>query len=1072
MTLSAAVPPATPQVSAVLVVHDGEAWLPESLDAIAAQTRPPERLVVVDLGSSDGSLEVVRAHHAVHEAVGDVVVTAVGTRLGFGEAVRRALQAPGAERADSVREWLWLLHDDTAADPTALERLLESVRRSPSVGVAGPKVVQWQDTRRLVGLGHQVTRSGRRIDAPAFGEADQGQYDTRSDVLAVSTTGMLVRREVFEDLRGFDRAFEQSGADLDFGWRAQLAGWRVIVVPQARVRDAAAGRDGEREGGPGRTGADRVDHRVERVLERRAARRVALTRCSPFAAPFLALWVLLSSVVGAFVLLLLKRPRHAWSELADIGSLVRPLGSVGARWRFRRGQRLRRRDLSSLFVGPGAALRLTWDRVQDALTPEHISRAEGPAVAPESGPVAEESEDLAVLPASVPQRMATHPGTLAVLACAVLAAVTFRAPLGQGLLDARGAGLAGGELAAVATDSSGLWHLFRDSWHGAGLGSSIDAGPQIGVLAALTWLVERIPYVADGRSPASVAVAWLLLAAMPLSALTAYLAGRVATRARWGRALLALAWGSSGVLLAALSEGRLSLVVAHILLPPVIAGFASAARGSGTFTATFATALAAAAVGAFVPAFLVVTVLAAVALLLAGPGLARRSHALVLAVVPVALLGPWVQRFADDPRLLATGAGLLDVGPGSAPSWQVALGQPDGGRPLLGALFAPVLLAAVIALARRSGSLARAAALNGLGATALVGLAGALAAPRLVVGQALADSGESTIATLWTGVGLDLYVAAVLAVALAGWHGLGHLLGEARWGWRPVLAVAVCAGLACAVASGGAITSWQGLGALSVGNDSLPAVAVDQATGPEANRLLVLVPAQDHLDARLVGNEPGQLMRDVAQPLTVTDPGLGAVVATLASGAGALPGGAGARLADQGVGFVSLRADAASPLARVLDASAGLTRLGSTADQTLWRVLARPSTSGAGPVQPARVRVVGPAGEPLQSVRVSGPHGALDAALPAGPQGRRVVFAEAPEWAAAAVVTFEGVRLSPVSPKGTPTYALPSTRGHLVADLPPSHPRWFAAQLALLGLVVFLSIPFGTRRSRRRSWRP
>src|SRR6476646_3263252 len=121
-------------------------------------------------------------------------------------------------------------------------------------------------------LGIQITRTGRRLASPARGEADQGQYDNRADVLAVSTSGMLVRRSVWDDLGGFDPAFVEHGADLDFGWRAQLAGHRVIVVPGAVVRDASAGLDGARPGGA-----------RPRELERRgrrAARQVTLGRSS------------------------------------------------------------------------------------------------------------------------------------------------------------------------------------------------------------------------------------------------------------------------------------------------------------------------------------------------------------------------------------------------------------------------------------------------------------------------------------------------------------------------------------------------------------------------------------------------------------------------------------------------------------------------------------------------------------------------------------------------------------------------------------------------------------------------
>ena len=499
---------------------------------------------------------------------------------------------PTNPAAPTGPEWVWVLDDTVAPMPTALLRLVEAVRRSRSVGMAGPKVVRWENPRLLVELGRQVTRAGRRVDAPTFGEADQGQYDTRTDVLAVGTAGMLVRREVYEELDGFEPAFAAAGADLDLGWRAQLAGQRVVVVPGAVVRRTRSAA--ERQAGPLAT----------RLAERRAARRVALTRCSPLAVPLLVVWLLLGSVLSAIGLLLVKRPQHAWAEISDIGALGRPFSSAAARWRFRQTKTVRRRHLTGLFVGSGAALGATWDRVQDAVVPERTRTGQlhaGDAASAEPGPVAEEAEALTGLPPSLPQRIATHPGFLAVLVCAALSAVTFRNALSEGVLDARGPGFAGGELYAVATSSDGLWHLFRDSWHGAGFGNALDVSPfdrralradLAGRVAAvrLGWPQpgERHDVLADPGRDAALG-------------LTAYLAARVATRARWARGLVALAWGTSGVLTAALTQGRVSVVVAHILLPLVVVGFGAALKRDGTWTATFAGALATGLLGVFVP---------------------------------------------------------------------------------------------------------------------------------------------------------------------------------------------------------------------------------------------------------------------------------------------------------------------------------------------------------------------------------------------------------------------------------------------------------------------------------------
>ncbi len=473
------VTPAVSSISAVLVVHNGSTWLAECLDALATQSTPPDRLVIVDVASTDTSVAIATAHQAVRRAVPEVTVLGLDQVVPTGVAIDAGIAAlPAAQ----VGEWVWVLHDDTAPDATALARLAEAVRRSPSVGIAGPKIVAWQDPRLLVELGVQITRTGRRIALP---------------------------------LRG-DRSFDQYGADLDLGWRAQLAGHRVIVVPGAVVRDASALLDGERPGGP-------RPAEVERRT-RLATRQVALARCSPLVAPFLALWMALSAVVSSVTLLVAKRPRQAWRELADIAALTHPVAIQGARWRGRHTKRLRRADLATLFVPPGAAARTTIDHIQDAITPERTQRQRESSLLAETGPVADESESLHVLPASLPRRIIGHPGFLAVVVTLVATLAAWRAAIGAGALSVTNTGLAGGQLRAVTTGSEGLWHAFRDAWHGAGLGTGTESGPYLALLAGITWLAERLPGVAESRSPAGVSIAWLLFLAPVLSTWFAYLA--------------------------------------------------------------------------------------------------------------------------------------------------------------------------------------------------------------------------------------------------------------------------------------------------------------------------------------------------------------------------------------------------------------------------------------------------------------------------------------------------------------------------------------------------------------------
>src|SRR5437763_4866343 len=109
-------------VTAVVVLHDGARWLPDVITGLHAQLRPPQRVVAVDTGSTDTGPALARS------AFGDSSVVSAPRDAGFGTAVQLALDAlagapalPTARRdSGEIVEWIWLLHDDCAPEPTAL----------------------------------------------------------------------------------------------------------------------------------------------------------------------------------------------------------------------------------------------------------------------------------------------------------------------------------------------------------------------------------------------------------------------------------------------------------------------------------------------------------------------------------------------------------------------------------------------------------------------------------------------------------------------------------------------------------------------------------------------------------------------------------------------------------------------------------------------------------------------------------------------------------------------------------------------------------------------------------------
>ena len=1058
-------------VAAVLVVHEGAAWLKECLDALSLQTRPLDRLVIVDTGSTDESVRIAAKHARIRQVVGHVEAISAPHESTFGEAVGCAVEQittesasgsasePASSQAGTGAKWLWLLHDDSAAAPDALAQLLDAVRRSPSVGVAGPKLITWDDPSRLLEVGSVITRSGRRVGGPATGEPDQGQHDHRSDVLGVSTSGMLIRLDVFEALGGFDPAFGQFRDDLDLCWRAQLAGHRVVVAPRARMREAAASTNGRR--------SPDLSPEAARCRDRQHGRQVALARCSPFAAPFLAIWIALASLGSAAVLLVAKRPRGAWAALGDFASLLTPWRPMAARWRSRRSRRVRRRDLRGLFASPKAGFGHILDTIHEggavgsARSGDDDARS---ARSLESGPASEEAESLE-RPAHGPAwRVLRHPGFLAVMAAALLAAATWRSLFG--VLSPSGLGVAGGELLPVSGNASELWHAWLDGWHGPGLGNALESAPYLPVLSAGAWVFEHLPLVGAPTSSVGAVIAWLLVAAIPLSAWTAYLGARVVTRSPWPRAWAALAWASLATLTTAAAGGRLGAVVAHILLPLVAAGFVCAAQRSARGSAVFGGALALAVTDAFDPALGAFGALAALVLLVVGHG-RTRLYAAVLLLVPIGLLGPWIGQLVDNPVLLLTGPGLTVWQASAAAPWQLELLHPGGPGSYPVLLSVPIVLAGVIAMSWRWVESRTMTVLTVVTAT---GLALGVASPHVIIAMIPRDlAGAGRPITVWPGTGLDLAGLALIAAALRGFDMGPVQLSRLHFGWRQVLVPPVVVAAVLGVVASMTMAGWFGIGGALTGQvPNAPAVAADQAHGSLGNRLLAMTNDRDTIAYHLVGAEPGPVVRDLPGAAATPDLLLAAAVkSTVGTNEAAPANAAHDALADLGIGFVSVRGALTGLLANQLDATAGVTRLSNDQGLILWRVLPRGNALGS-----SRLRLVDGTGASLASIPVTGDHGRTDVAvgpMTAGPSaaGRRLVVAEPDQWAAHARVTFAGRRLVAIAGAQQPTYLVPPDAGRLSIILVPTHQRWRWGQLGLLLVVLFLAAPFGSARRKK-----
>jgi GT2 family glycosyltransferase len=207
------------RAAVVIPSWNGRSLLESALISLAGQSRAPDDVIVVDNGSSDGTVEWLRAEHpAVH-------VIALKENRGFAAAVNL-----GIERSNA--DYVALLNNDMELDPSWLAALVAALDADAGAGSAASKLRMLREPGVLDGAGDLVTWYGATWRR-GHGDLDRGQYDAPGVVASPCAGAALYRREALEAVGGFDESFFAYLEDTDWGLRAQLSGWPCLWVPAA-----------------------------------------------------------------------------------------------------------------------------------------------------------------------------------------------------------------------------------------------------------------------------------------------------------------------------------------------------------------------------------------------------------------------------------------------------------------------------------------------------------------------------------------------------------------------------------------------------------------------------------------------------------------------------------------------------------------------------------------------------------------------------------------------------------------------------------------------------------------------
>lgn len=225
---STAASTAPPSVRVVIPAHDVGPWFDDVAAGIGAQEYPTLSVTVVH---GAGEAESFERHR---DDLPNLRLLSTEPDTGFGEKVNAAA-------SDASEDLLLILHDDSALEKGAVAALVrEFLRRRDPRSVVAAKLLDWNDSRRLMPSGFEADRFGATASLVRPGDFDQGQQDRASGLFGTSTACLLLARKTFLSVGGFDESMDWHGEAHDLAVRMRSIGGTINVAPAAEVRHRGA----------------------------------------------------------------------------------------------------------------------------------------------------------------------------------------------------------------------------------------------------------------------------------------------------------------------------------------------------------------------------------------------------------------------------------------------------------------------------------------------------------------------------------------------------------------------------------------------------------------------------------------------------------------------------------------------------------------------------------------------------------------------------------------------------------------------------------------------------------------
>lgn len=213
-------------VSVVIVNCNGKDYVDKCVKSIINSNSKDYQIVVVDNGSKDGSVALLKDNYSsLNEKLAVVALS-----KNFGPARARN---EGMKLADS--DYVCFLDNDTEVHPDWAIEAIKEFQEDEKIGIIQCKLVLAKERDRLDYVGEYLGQNGFLVQRAPGGEIDTGQYDKNVEILAAKSAGMFIRKKVFDEIGGFDDDYFIYVEETDLGWRSWLLGYKNIFVYKSVV---------------------------------------------------------------------------------------------------------------------------------------------------------------------------------------------------------------------------------------------------------------------------------------------------------------------------------------------------------------------------------------------------------------------------------------------------------------------------------------------------------------------------------------------------------------------------------------------------------------------------------------------------------------------------------------------------------------------------------------------------------------------------------------------------------------------------------------------------------------------